>query len=682
MFVKSIGLLQYAVVVGVWAFSWMVATGQPALAQQAGQVVFQEDFGVGVFPTGQPLPPGVTTLEFFEPPQPANFDANAPNNGIVDDGLYTIGNNAQQANAGWADIPDNTPGDTNGLMLIVNARENELVNGEVVEDEFYRQTVSLTSNTSFDFLASLVPTNSVADEEFCRTNFGALILPNVRFSIQQLDGTVLAETVTGEIPFSPTPAFRQFALTFATSSATNDIQIVLSNIAPGGCGNDIAIDDIIFRISITAAASDDRAEVTDATSAVPNVVNVVANDTLDGAPFPAPGAGSNTVLSLAAGETLPPELTFDVTTGAVGVVAGAANGTFGFAYEICETSAGVNCAIASVAVTVNAPQPPPPPGGGTCPAGQTAVAQTGFALNAIESGGATINGPTIPELINTFVPDGTVVTNRDDPNDGLVDTFFPSIDLDLTGDSDVLIPENSIITLTLGPFFSNNAVAQLQASIDGTTFTSLSPGSAQFGSNSPPFNMSNTIRHLDVMVPTGGLRFVRIDQQSGGFYVGGARRTEICQPAPAGPQLEAVKTVEMPVGVSYFTPGEDVIYAIEVANIGVSSIDPDTIFIVDTLPGEVSFINDVFTDAAGQVSSAPVSVTGLNGAVVDFVFSRDVGVAPSGTNITSFNDCSPPSTLTAGPNPAVRFICLNPKGSLAPGDPPPTITFRFSTRIN
>jgi len=309
-----------------------------------GQVIFTEDFGTGTFPTGQALAPGITNFTFNEPSQPANFNPNLPNNGIVDDGLYTIGTNTQQAFSNWANIEDNTPGDVNGLMLIVNARENALVNGIVVEDEFYRQTVTLTPNTSFDFIAFLTPTNSVADEEFCRTNFGELILPNVRFAVEDINGNVLSETTTGQIPFSANPRFEPYDLTFTTTSITNDVQIVLFNIAPGGCGNDIAIDDITFQISITANAFDDSASVDDTSAAIPSVFNVADNDTLEGNPFPPPGApGSNTNLVVINETPVPPELTFDPATGDVGTVINAPNGIYSFDYLICETDSLVNC---------------------------------------------------------------------------------------------------------------------------------------------------------------------------------------------------------------------------------------------------------------------------------------------------------------------------------------------------
>lgn len=933
-----------------------------AFARQAGQIIFTEDFGTGVFPTGQPLPNGVTNFIFFEPPQPADFDDTAPNNGIVDDGFYTIGNNTQQAFSSWANIQDNTPGDVNGLMLIVNARENELVNGQVVEDEFYRQTIPLTSNTSFDFLASLVPANSAADEEFCRTNFGALILPNVRFTIQALDGTILSETVTGEIPFNANPQFTEFSLTFTTPSTTSDVQIVLSNIAQGGCGNDIAIDDIIFRVSITASAVDDAIEVTDASSGVPNVLNIVANDLLNGAPFPLPGSpGSNTTLSLASGSSLPPQLTFDTATGNVGIVAGTSNGVFSFDYQICETSAEINCDIGNVAVTVSQPPPqftqgvgvcpagqvavaelgrvlnaidsrgepvggdslpelvgsfladgtvtpgfndpndgvilkffgsadldftsdsnllipqnslitlvlgpirstdatarieasvngtdfaPVPPGNiafggsagppfnqpdtmrhlnvtvpqgglryirirrltggfrvggaqrteicaptgqavvafddevvtinvdaanpnllnvvtndrlndnpfttfflsiapgsslpsgltfntqtgavgtlagasdgtftfdyqicetsaqtscdigrvtvtidaqglgagnGTCPAGQVAFSQLGFAVNAIESNGATVSGPQLPELVGSFLNDGTIRTTQNDPNDGVVETFFPAIDLDFTGDSAALIPENGTITLVLGPVFNNQGAATLRASVDGVSFVPVAQGNLNFGTAAgPPFNQSNTMRHLEITVPAGGLRYVRVDQTSGGLRVGGARRTQICQAAtgPTGPQLEALKTVEALSNASFSIPGEEVLYTISISNIGNSPVDADTIFLIDALPPETTFINSGFTDPAGFESLLPIEFTQTNGAALDFDFNRDIGFALSGATLSSFSDCSSPSTLIPGANPDVRFICFNPKGSLAAANPDPSVFFRFRVRIN
>jgi uncharacterized repeat protein (TIGR01451 family) len=741
-----------------------------------GAVIFSEDFGTGTFPTGQPLAPGVTNFTFSEPAQPANFDPNLPNNGIVNDGFYTIGTNTQQAFSNWADIEDNTPGDVNGLMLIVNARENELVNGQVVEDEFYRRVVTLSPNTNFNFISFLTPTNSVGDEQFCRENAGGLILPNVRFSVEDINGNVLAETTTGEIPFNPNPSFQQFSLDFSSAADSPDVQIVLSNIAPGGCGNDIAIDDITFRIAITANAEDDSGLVDDVSLAVTEVFNVVDNDSLDGNPFPPPDApGSNTTLvvgldtpvppeltfdlttgqvgtvqnasngifsfeylicetaalvncdqavaevtitaitidavndsgtvtdtstampdgfnvldndtlrggpvtsfalSLAPGETLPAGVTFDLATGEVGTVAAAPNGTFSFDYQLCETAQELNCDIATATIIVDGPELPP--GIGICPAGQVAITQNGFAVDAIRSNNNNVSGNSDPEGIGPILPSGTGGLQQNNPNDGVIITFFPAVDLDMTGADGVVLPENSVVTLSMAPFFNNDAQANILTSVNGQDFTAIQP--VGFGQNAgPPFNVRNTTARLDITVPAGGARYIRVDQLSGGFFVDGAQRSEICQVQNLGPQLAAVKTVEDVTAGQYSVPGSDVIYTISVENIGQNNSDDDTIFLVDALPSEVTFLNVPFQDGGGNTSPNSVFFQQSGGAALDFDFTRDIGFSVGPTPPTSLNQCN--AALTAGENPDVKFICFNPKGALIAGDPNPSFDFKFTTRI-
>ena len=58
-------------------------------------------------------------------------------------------------------------------------------------------------------------------------------------------------------------------------------------------------------------------------------------------------------MALSAGSTLPPELTFDTTTGAVGLAADAPAGVYSFDYDICEQGT-TNCDTATVTITVEA----------------------------------------------------------------------------------------------------------------------------------------------------------------------------------------------------------------------------------------------------------------------------------------------------------------------------------------
>ena len=72
---------------------------------------------------------------------------------------------------------------------------------------------------------------------------GNSVPSNVRFRIEDMMGNILEETVTGDIPNGPDPDWQEFFIYFNTGANSN-IQLVLINNAPGGCGNDLAIDDI------------------------------------------------------------------------------------------------------------------------------------------------------------------------------------------------------------------------------------------------------------------------------------------------------------------------------------------------------------------------------------------------------------------------------------------------------
>ena len=80
-----------------------------------------------------------------------------------------------------------------------------------------------------------------------------------------------------------------------------------------------------------------------------NVLNVFTNDTFKGLPLPPSGI----VTTIDPSNPLPPQLTFNLTTGQVGVNPGTATGTYDFAYKICEAANLVNCSVAVVTVGVD-----------------------------------------------------------------------------------------------------------------------------------------------------------------------------------------------------------------------------------------------------------------------------------------------------------------------------------------
>ena len=187
-----------------------------------GNPVVNINFGAGTDPAS-PLPGTLTNYGFLPYSCPM-------------DGFYTIGNSSPACfNDTWHTLTeDHTPNDANGYMMIVNA--------SFTPGDFYVQTVDgLCDNTTYEFAAWIL---NILKTSACG-NSG--ILPNVTFNIETISGTILQSYKTGDIPVSNVPVWKQYGLFFTTPANTNSIVIRMTNNAPGGCGNDIVLDDITFR---------------------------------------------------------------------------------------------------------------------------------------------------------------------------------------------------------------------------------------------------------------------------------------------------------------------------------------------------------------------------------------------------------------------------------------------------
>ncbi|MEE2801817.1 MAG: T9SS type B sorting domain-containing protein [Bacteroidota bacterium] len=186
---------------------------------EIGPTIFTETFGSGTT-NGPALPANVTTYTYV--------------NSGIQDGEYTISSNMQQLGSFW-DAPDHT-GDPNGKMLLVNA--------DFTAGLFYQAPITgLCENTPYEFSAWVI--NILDNNNPC----GAGEIPiQVRFEIWDItDSTLLA---SGAMPpeFSqPAPTWKQYGLTFTTATGQNGCILKLINEGAGGCGNDLAIDDIVFR---------------------------------------------------------------------------------------------------------------------------------------------------------------------------------------------------------------------------------------------------------------------------------------------------------------------------------------------------------------------------------------------------------------------------------------------------
>ena len=127
----------------------------------------------------------------------------------------------------------------------------------------------------------------------------------------------------------------------------------------------------------------------------------------------------------------------------------------------------------------------------------------------------------------------------------------------------------------------------------------------------------------------------------------------------------------------FFVPGSDVIYSISTTNIGTAATDPNSVFLVDTLPSAIEFHNGDLDGGGPEAGSVSFTQTSSS---LTFSTSTDVRFSNSAQAPSSFSAClySP----APGYDPAVRHICLNPKGPMASGGTPTSnFVIKFRARI-
>jgi hypothetical protein len=180
-----------------------------------GENIFPDgDFGSGV-PNILPNNPGIAPGYSYATNPPPN------------DGSYTITNNTttwgSYASDRWINIYDNS-GTQTGYMMVVNAAYEPGL--------FYEKTVAVCENTLYEFSADLV--------NLIEPNVPNHILPNVAFLI---DGQEVC--ASGNVAQDAT--WKTYRFSFTTAPGVTQAKLALRNNAPGGIGNDIALDNISFR---------------------------------------------------------------------------------------------------------------------------------------------------------------------------------------------------------------------------------------------------------------------------------------------------------------------------------------------------------------------------------------------------------------------------------------------------
>lgn len=205
------------------ALTWGVVFHASAQLCQGslGDPIVNITFGAGANP-GAPLKAATTTYQYQS--------TDCPN-----DGFYTVRNNTTDCfGSTWHSLSRDHTGDANGYFMLVNA--------SVTPSAFYLDTVrGLCGGTTYEFAAWIM---NVLKPTACSPN---PTQPNLTFTIENTDGTVLQTYNTNTINSTASPQWRQFGFYFTTPMGVSDIVLRIFNNAPGGCGNDLALDDITFR---------------------------------------------------------------------------------------------------------------------------------------------------------------------------------------------------------------------------------------------------------------------------------------------------------------------------------------------------------------------------------------------------------------------------------------------------
>lgn len=208
--------------------------GIPDMEEDGDCIIFIENFGSGAYP-GPPLS-GTSSTDFIY--------YSGPSGGVwpggLQDGEYTIAPSIFDANGDWPVMYDHTSEDGSGYAFIVNASFDP--------SEFYSNTVMVQSNTEHSLTAWITNANTIDNQNNCIQCCSQFVLPDVTIEVRDAtSGLVIASYDTGIIPIATaTDNWKNYNLTFNTGSST-EVEVAFINNGTGGCGNDLAIDDILLK---------------------------------------------------------------------------------------------------------------------------------------------------------------------------------------------------------------------------------------------------------------------------------------------------------------------------------------------------------------------------------------------------------------------------------------------------
>lgn len=120
----------------------------------------------------------------------------------------------------------------------------------------------------------------------------------------------------------------------------------------------------------------------------------------------------------------------------------------------------------------------------------------------------------------------------------------------------------------------------------------------------------------------------------------------------------------------FHIPGAIVRYRLDVLNSGSLTVDNNTVFLVDTLPADLRV----------GTAASPAFTQGSPTSGLTFNTGTDIRYSNAAAAPASFAACS--YTPVSAYDPAVRHICLNPKGIMAASTgTPPSFSITFNAQV-
>ncbi len=211
---------------------------------------------------------------------------------------------------------------------------------------------------------------------------------------------------------------------------------------------------------------------------------------------------------------------------------------------------------------------------------------------------------------------------------------------------------------------SDNGIGDGNAAAGTILLSSAVPSTAVMGQTFARFRWS-TLTGLDPFAITGHDGEVEDYASSvGGSAVLASSKTSVVYSANA---------------TQFFIPANDVIYTIQTTNNGTAAADSNSVFALDTLPAQVELYVGDF-DGAGPATGS-VLFTQSAGAGLTFTLGTDLRYSNAVSAPANFAACTYTPAVSNAYDPAIRFICVNPKGALASGAPAPNFTLQYKARI-